>query len=154
MVTWNEPTAVALLTITSTDDGAIEDGGVYGIGFDVVVPTVTVTLPCIAPSGMRTCNCVPPAARTGAVTVPPPETVNCTTLFAGVATSKPAPSSTTTSPCAPPPQISTNCNTQFVPAMVTMRALLVWAPTLTVTGPQTAPAGTVTVKLVVVAAVT
>src|SRR5256885_24771 len=125
MVTWNEPAAFALLTTTSMADGTMGDGGVYVIGFDVVAPTVTVTLPWAAVSAIRTCNCVPPAARTGTATVPPPEAVNFTTLFAGVTTSKPAPSSTTTAPGEPPPQISTNRNAHVVPAMVTVRALLV-----------------------------
>src|SRR5437660_3304465 len=116
MVTWNEPTAFALLTTTSMDNETIAGGGTYVIVFDVVAPTVTVTLPCAAVSGIRTCNCVPPAARTGAVTVLPPRDVNFTTLFAGMPTSKPAPSSTTTSPGDPPPQTSTSCKAHVVPA--------------------------------------
>src|SRR5437762_14347347 len=125
MVSWDEPPGLALLTTASMDDRTIADGSVWVIGFDVVAPTVTVTSPCAAVSGIRTCNCVPPAARTGAVTVLPPKDVNSTTLFAGMPTSKPAPSSTTTSPGDPPPQTSTSCKAHVVPATATVRALLV-----------------------------
>src|SRR6185295_15903026 len=67
-------------------------GGAYVSALDVIAPTVTVTFPTTAELGTRTCNCVLPACRTVALTVPPLAAVNFTRLFAGVTTSNPAPS--------------------------------------------------------------
>src|SRR5262245_14940682 len=52
-----------------------------------------------------------------------------------------------------PPQIPANCRPQAAPDMIAMRALLVRPRVVTVTGPHTVPDGTVTVKLVALAAV-
>src|SRR5207248_790609 len=73
--------------------------------------------------------------------------VKVTMLLAGVVISKPAPSMTTVSPGAPPPRISLIITGQLVPPTTTVRALLVCPATLTLTGPQTASAGTVTINV-------
>src|SRR6266704_1665333 len=146
--------ASALVTTTSTDDGAIGKVGTNIRGFEVVPATVTVTFPAAAVSGTWSCSCVPPAWITVALTVPPPAAVNFTMLFAGVTTSKPAPSNTKVSPGDGLPRISANCTPQLVPATITIRPSLVWPPTPTVTGPHIASAGTVTLREPAVAAVT
>src|SRR5437870_4734343 len=75
-------------------------------------------------------------------------------LFPGVTTSNPAPSNNDVSPGVGLPRKSAACRAHVVPATVIIRPSLVWPPALTVTGPHTASAGTVTVREPGAAAVT
>src|ERR1041385_4711701 len=67
-------------------------------------------------------------------------------LLPGTTASKPEPSSHNVRPGEGLPNVLTTCKPQLVPCTVTIRASLVWLPTLTVTGPQTASVGTVAVR--------
>lgn len=141
-----------IVTVVPTGPVVGEKLVIFGAGVKLVLlvadrpPTVTVIGPAVAPAGINTVSEVVVAALTVAVTP-----LKKVTLFAEGVALKFVPEIVTTVPTGP----LDGEKLAIVGATVKFVLLVaVWPPTVTWMGPVVAPVGTLTVREVVVAAVT